>query len=222
MSKKSKTTEPSPRNAAQSKLKSNAAGSKKKSKKSRSTPGSALPRLPDTCWHQIVSFSLTDIVKQFDVVDDLQGANTLRNFTLVNQEWNAAMNNDLLWSLVWNDWKRQRNLFHGDAPQLDDLGIVIGENSCIKKGFAAAFSKIFSTCCIRCRGKVDDEGDAVMEDAVESEFVSSSQLINNVLASSSSSSSSSCSSSPPSALSLASSLSLLCTKCKEEEEERFF
>ena len=79
-------------------------------KKSKSSaPESSLPRLPDVCWHQIVSFALTDIVKQFDIVDDLQGANTLRNCTLVSQEWNAAMNNDLLWSLVWNDWKRQRN-----------------------------------------------------------------------------------------------------------------
>ena len=89
------------------------AGSKNKSKKdvskdvvtkkSRSSaPESSLPRLPDVCWHQIVSFALTDIVEQFDVVDDLQGANILRCCTLVSQEWNAAMNNDLLWSLVWN------------------------------------------------------------------------------------------------------------------------
>ena len=96
------------------------AGSKNKSKKdvskdvvtkkSRSSaPESSLPRLPDVCWHQIVSFALTDIVEQFDVVDDLQGANILRCCTLVSQEWNAAMNNDLLWSLVWNDWKQQRN-----------------------------------------------------------------------------------------------------------------
>ena len=37
------------------------------------------------------------------------------------------------------------------APKLDDLGIIIGENNCIKKGFAAAFSETLSTCCIHCR-----------------------------------------------------------------------
>ena len=236
MPKKTKTVKPPTKNAAtdQSKSKSNknATGSKKNSKKSKSTPESTLPRLPDVCWHQIVSFALTDIGEQFDVIDDLQGANTLRNCTLVSQEWNAAMNNDLLWSLVWNDWKSQRNAHHGDgsgtihsishtsnysrysdsprlnlqiggsngeqkvlhyfpgkkhwgdhlsrskdstglsnssgegifnlrlapphlrvmsAPQLDDLGIIIGENNCIKKGFAAAFSETLSTCCIHCR-----------------------------------------------------------------------
>ena len=34
---------------------------------------------------------------------------------------------------------------------LDHLGIIIGENNCIKKGFAAAFSETLSTCCAHCR-----------------------------------------------------------------------
>jgi hypothetical protein len=73
---------------------------------------SHLHRLSDYVWGHILSYNMVSL-KNFDVVDDLENCNLLRNLTLVNSNWNVDLNTDVLWKSVWLQWKKSRNACWG-------------------------------------------------------------------------------------------------------------